>query len=90
MNKDYRENFGGHLHLLDSGSKTVEGKVLPKANTILAFKTDDVSFHGVSRNSAEFNRRSFNIYYYTDQPISSNQSDMPHKTLWLDTDLHDH
>ena len=90
MNRNYQENFGGHLHLLDSESKTVEGKVLPNANTILAFKTDDESFHGVSRNSAKFNRRSFNIYYYTDKPISSKQSEMPHKTLWLDIDLHDH
>jgi len=90
MNQDYKENFGGHLHLLDSQSKTVERKVLPKANTFLAFKTDDESYHGVSRNADNFNRRSFNIYYYTDQPLSENQTTVPHRTLWLDTDSHDH
>jgi hypothetical protein len=90
MNPEYMENLGGHLHLLDSQSKTVEGKVLPKANTFLAFKTDDESFHGVSRNADNFNCRIFNIYYYTDQPISENQAALPHRTHWLDTDSHDH
>ncbi|CAN2169996.1 Oxoglutarate/iron-dependent dioxygenase [Candidatus Nanopelagicaceae bacterium] len=90
MNQDYDEGSGGHLHLLDSDSKTVEAKVLPKANTLLAFRTDDHSIHGVSRNGDNFNRRSFNIYYYTNKPISINQSETPHKTLWLEVDSHDH
>ncbi len=90
MNDNYFENQGGELHLLDSVSKTVEKRVSPKLNTLIAFKTDDVSLHGVSRNSLSFNRRSFNIYYYAKSPVSINQSSAPHKTLWVDFGGHEH
>ena len=90
MNDEYTESQGGELHLLDSVSKTVEKRVSPKLNTLLAFKTDDVSLHGVSRNSLGFNRRSFNIYYYATSPVSSNQSSVPHKTLWVEFGGHEH
>lgn len=82
-NKDYDRANGGILHCLDPESKTVEVEVLPLANTLFAFITDDEAFHGVSRNSANFTRRSFNIYYYSDEPISSRQSTLPHKTIWM-------
>jgi|688.fasta_scaffold40740_7 hypothetical protein len=75
---------GGSLHLLDAESKTVEKIVEPKLNRLLIFKTDDVSFHGVSRNNENFFRRSFNFYYYTDVPLSQKQSQDPHKTIWMD------
>lgn len=90
MNDNYLENQGGELHLLDSVSKTVEKRVSPRLNTLIAFKTDDVSLHGVSRNSPNFDRRSFNIYYYTKFPVSINQSSMPHKTLWVEFGAHEH
>lgn len=90
MNDDYERNFGGHLHLLDSESKTVEKVVEPKINTLLAFLTDDISFHGVSRNASKFHRRSFNLYYYAEEPLSANQSKDPHKTLWVSPEIHNH
>lgn len=90
MNEGYQRTDGGILHLLDPDSKTVESEVMPEANTMLAFFTDDISFHGVSRNNREFFRRSFNLYYYADQPVSPNQGLNPHKTIWLDTEVHSH
>jgi Rps23 Pro-64 3,4-dihydroxylase Tpa1-like proline 4-hydroxylase len=90
MNQNYHESQGGKLHLLDSKSKTVEKMVEPLANRLLAFYTDDKSFHGVGMNQGKFYRRSFNLYYYSDLPISSAQSTEPHKTIWLDTDKHEH
>jgi Rps23 Pro-64 3,4-dihydroxylase Tpa1-like proline 4-hydroxylase len=90
MNPNYEIDQGGHLHLLDSHSKTVEKSVLPEQNTILGFFTDDTSFHGVSLNQVNFYRRSFNLYYYSDAPISKYQSVEPHKTIWLDIDSHEH
>ena len=90
MNENYENHQGGQLHLLDPESKTVETVIKPEANTLLAFFTDDVSFHGVSRNRTGFFRRSFNLYYYADQPISPNQGADPHKTIWLDADIHTH
>jgi hypothetical protein len=88
VNEDYSES-GGCLHLLDSSSKTVEKIVKPQLNRFIIFKTDDVSFHGVSRNERNFYRRSFNFYYYTNEPLSSLQSENPHKTIWMDF-KHDH
>lgn len=85
MNPDMSIN-GGSLHLLDKESKTVEKIVVPKLNRLLLFKTDDVSYHGVSRNHGNFFRRSFNFYYYTDEPLSKNQSKNPHRTIWMDFD----
>jgi Rps23 Pro-64 3,4-dihydroxylase Tpa1-like proline 4-hydroxylase len=90
MNKDYTDSLGGALHLLDSTSKTVEKMVTPMANKMLGFYTDDHSFHGVGLNRKSFQRRSFNLYYYCDSPISSKQSKNPHKTIWLDVDKHEH
>ena len=89
-NQDYSDVNGGILHLLDPISKTVEKSVPPKANTLLAFLTDDVAFHGVSRNSENFFRRSFNLYYYSNLPVSTNQSSSPHRTIWLDIETHNH
>ena len=90
MNEGYVREQGGILHLLDPDSKTVEAEVTPEANTMLAFFTDDVSFHGVSRNNRDFFRKSFNLYYYADRPVSPNQELDPHKTIWLDTETHNH
>jgi Rps23 Pro-64 3,4-dihydroxylase Tpa1-like proline 4-hydroxylase len=89
MNENYQIDQGGHLHLLDVDSKTVEKTVLPIENTLLAFATDDVSFHGVSKNNGLF-RKSFNFYYYSDQPLSPNQAIEPHRTLWVSPDEHEH
>jgi Rps23 Pro-64 3,4-dihydroxylase Tpa1-like proline 4-hydroxylase len=90
MNPNYTDNLGGQLHLLDSNSKTVEKFVAPSQNTILGFFTDDTSFHGVSLNKENFFRRSFNLYYCYDKPISSNQAVQPHRTIWMDIDAHTH
>jgi len=91
FNEDYKEDFGGVLHLLDPNTKTVEKSVHPRRNTLLCFLTDDLSFHGVSINNADFYRRSFNIYYYTKAPLSGSQDVNPHKTIWIDADsAHNH
>lgn len=90
LNEEYSVSSGGQLHLLDSDSKTVEKIVNPAMNTMLAFLTDDISFHGVTKNRPNFHRRSFNFYYYSSKPLSENQSADPHKTLWLKTDEHHH
>jgi Rps23 Pro-64 3,4-dihydroxylase Tpa1-like proline 4-hydroxylase len=83
LNDNYDSKLGGHLHLLDEQSKTVEKIVFPIPNRMLAFLTDDTSFHGVSKNLAQFHRRSFNMYYYAKSPLSKNQSPVPHKTIWI-------
>jgi hypothetical protein len=90
MNSEYSASDGGELHLLDVNSKTVEKRVSPKLGTLLAFFTDDTSFHGVSKNNLNFYRKSFNLYYYCSTPISPNQASDPHRTIWIDTNSHTH
>ena len=90
MNSGYEPEHGGHLHALDPISKTVEASFLPNINSAFAFFTDDKSFHGVSKNGKDFYRRSFNLYYYADVPISEDQTVNPHKTIWLDIDTEKH
>ena len=89
LNENYQDSFGGELHLLDAETKTVEKRVQPRSNVLLGFLTDDVSFHGVSI-IREQSRRSFNIYYYADQPISDDQTLTPHKTIWVSDNEHEH
>lgn len=89
-NNGYTGDKGGQLHLLDPDSKTVEKIVEPFDNTLLAFLTDDIAFHGVSRNKSDFKRKSFNLYYYASRPVSQKQSTVPHKTIWLDFGNSDH
>ena len=90
LNQDNSSDFGGQLHLLDADSNTVEKIVSPKFGTMLGFYTDDKSFHGVSKNKNGFFRRSLNLYYYSETPISPNQSNEPHKTIWVESKTHNH
>jgi len=82
LNKDYSSSYGGNLHLLDNESRTVEKIVEPKFNRIAIFKTSEATPHGVSKNNENFQRRSFNCYFYSKQPIIKNNGDI-HKTIWL-------
>jgi len=81
FNKNYESEFGGKLHLLDPLSKTVETEIEPIFNRAVLFKTNENTPHGVSRNREDFERRSFNCYFYTNS--SDNGNSQPHKTLWI-------
>jgi Rps23 Pro-64 3,4-dihydroxylase Tpa1-like proline 4-hydroxylase len=80
-NYNYNNNDGGCLHLLDGDSGTVEATVNPVFNRCVVFLTSKNTPHGVSRNSSEFTRISFNCYFYADQPLSLEQL-QPHRTIW--------
>jgi len=81
MNKNYNENNGGYLHLIEPNSKTVEKIIQPLFNRAVIFITNKDTPHGVSINKNNFTRRSFNIYYYSDNPLDNNPE--IHKTNWL-------
>ena len=82
LNYEYQTHNGGHLHLLDAASDTVERTVEPVFNRCVMFKTAKDTLHGVNRNSKNFTRVSFNAYYYADQPLRADEL-QPHKTLWI-------
>jgi hypothetical protein len=46
LNRDWKEEYGGHLQLWDQEMKTCIKKVLPIFNRLVLFSSTDVSFHG--------------------------------------------
>jgi Rps23 Pro-64 3,4-dihydroxylase Tpa1-like proline 4-hydroxylase len=82
MNREYQKGNGGCLHLLDYESKTVEREIEPIFNRGFIFLTNEKTIHGVNRNNEEFQRRSFNTYFYSDLPLLESET-IPHKTIWL-------
>ena len=45
-NKDWKENYGGHLELWDRKMARCEAKVLPVFNRVMTFGTMDYAYHG--------------------------------------------
>lgn len=74
------EMRGGHLHLLDPESGTVEAQVKPEFGKILIFATSKLTPHGFSR-IFEKPRYSVNSYFYADQPADGRVE--PGKTEWI-------
>jgi len=68
LNKNWQEEYGGHLEIWDKDMKTMHHKILPKHNRAVIFYTDDNSPHGVTRvNVPEGEtRKSFYTYFYTE------------------------
>jgi len=87
MNKDWREEYGGHLELWDSKMKECVKKVLPVFNRCVIFSTTDISFHGhpIPLNCPEDQtRKSIATYYYTNgrpaEEVTNNHSTLFQKT----------
>ena len=77
LNKDWEDDWGGHLELWDSNMKNQFVKVRPAFNTTVIFSTTDYSYHGLP-NPLECpddrKRRSLALYYYSNgRPASEVQ-----------------
>ena len=71
LNKDYKEEYNGHLELWNKQMTSCEQKISPLFNRIVIFKVDDDANHGHPEiwNSENNNRTSLALYYYTnDRP----------------------
>ena len=68
LNKDYQEDYNGHLELWNKQMTSCEHKISPLFNRIVLFKVDDDANHGHPEiwNSENSNRTSLALYYYTD------------------------
>ena len=69
LNKEWEENYGGHLQLWDKAMKTCKKKYLPSFNTMVIFGTTDFSNHGHPDPLAcpdDRSRKSIATYYYSD------------------------
>jgi len=68
LNKDWKEEYGGHFELWDQKVTRAEKKILPVFNRCAIFSTTSVSFHGHPVPLAcppDRNRKSIATYYYS-------------------------
>lgn len=84
LNKDWEEEYGGHLQLWDNDMTRCEKKVLPVFNRFLVFATLDNANHGHPDPLTcppHRARRSMALYYYTNgRPEAEDNGD--HSTLF--------
>lgn len=84
LNKDWRDEYGGHLELWDRDMTTCEQKILPVFNRTVVFNTTDFSYHGHPTPMAcpeTMTRKSISMYYYTNGRPDDERSD-PHDTIF--------
>jgi Rps23 Pro-64 3,4-dihydroxylase Tpa1-like proline 4-hydroxylase len=73
LNKDWREDYGGHLELWDQEMKHCEARILPVFNRCVIFSTSETSFHGHPDPLAcpeGMTRKSVALYYYSTEGVS--------------------
>jgi Rps23 Pro-64 3,4-dihydroxylase Tpa1-like proline 4-hydroxylase len=84
LNKEWCDEYGGHIELWDREMKQCVRSYLPKFNRIIIFTTTETSFHGHPEplNCPEhMNRKSIALYYYTNGRLNEEQ-DMHHSTVF--------
>lgn len=68
LNKEWKEEYGGHFELWDREMKQCEKKVLPEFNTLTIFSTSGYSYHGHPNPLTcpeDRSRKSLALYYYS-------------------------
>ncbi|HEY7930011.1 MAG TPA: 2OG-Fe(II) oxygenase [Steroidobacteraceae bacterium] len=84
LNKNWREDFGGHLELWNRDMSQCGAKVLPIFNRVMIFSTTDFTYHGHPDplNCPEgMTRKSLALYYFTNGRPSAEASG-EHSTLF--------
>lgn len=84
LNKDWREEYGGHLELWNRDMTRCEYKVLPVFNRFMVFGTTDFTYHGHPEPlqcPAGMTRKSLALYYFSNgRPASEVTGE--HSTLF--------
>ena len=86
LNRDWREEYGGHLELWDRDLRECQQRVLPVFNRTVIFSTTDQSFHGHPRpltSPPGLTRKSVSLYYYTAGRPEQERS-AAHDTIFVD------
>lgn len=68
LNKNWKEEYGGHFELWDKSMTKCMKKILPEFNTMAIFTTTDFSYHGNPdpvNCPPEMSRKSLALYYFT-------------------------
>lgn len=70
LNKNWDENWGGHLELWSKDMNQCVRKIAPLFNRIVIFNTDELSYHGhpdLLRCPKDTARRSIALYYFSEE-----------------------
>ena len=85
LNKDWREEYGGHFEMWDRDIKNCEKRVLPIFNRCVIFATSSFSYHGHPEPLTcppDRTRKSLALYYYSvGRPEESGEA-IEHNTLF--------
>jgi Rps23 Pro-64 3,4-dihydroxylase Tpa1-like proline 4-hydroxylase len=68
LNKDWKEEYGGHLQLWDKDMTRCDAKVAPLFNRVMVFGTTDFTYHGHPdplQCPESMTRKSVALYYFT-------------------------
>jgi hypothetical protein len=87
LNKDWKEEYGGHLELWNRDVTRCEAKILPVFNRTVVFSTTDFSYHGHPQPLAcpeGRSRKSVSFYYYSNGRPDEERS-APHDTVFRKT-----
>ena len=87
LNKEWQEEYGGHLELWNHDMTQCEQKILPIFNRCVLFSTTDFSYHGHPEPLTcpdSRTRKSLALYYYSNgRPASEVKGDGSHSTIFL-------
>lgn len=84
LNRDWREEWGGHLELWDGELRACRQRILPAFNRTVIFSTTDRSYHGHPHpltSPPGVTRKSISLYYYTAGRPAEERS-APHDTIF--------
>jgi hypothetical protein len=85
LNRNWKEEYAGHLELWDRSMSRMVSKVAPVFNRSVIFTTTEYSYHGHPDPLScppEMTRKSLALYYYTNGGVEDRQSSRHHSTLF--------
>lgn len=85
LNKNWKEEYGGHLELWDRDQRSCRHRILPLFNRTVIFSTTDTSFHGHPHpltSPPGITRKSVSLYYYTAGRPAEGRS-VAHDTIFI-------
>jgi hypothetical protein len=91
LNRDWREEYGGHLQLWDREMTRCEARVTPLFNRVMIFGTTDFTYHGHPDPLScpeGMTRKSLALYYFTNGRPAAEVSG-EHSTLFRARDAGD-
>jgi 2OG-Fe(II) oxygenase superfamily len=86
LNKNWKDDYGGHFELWDRGMTRMVKRVAPIFNRVVIFTTSRYSYHGHPDPLTcprDMTRKSLALYYYTTGGVEeAGREDPPHSTLF--------